>query len=103
MCPGGREVQLHPGLYQKYCCQQEQESDCSSVFSSGEAAPPVLCLVWGLSLQERHRGPVAFSEKHNKSYEEQLRELGLFSLEETQGTHYSSLQLPGRRLWGGGS
>ena len=37
----------------------------------------------------------------NKSYEEQLRELGLFSLEkrETEGKPYRSLQLPERRLW----
>ena len=34
----------------------------------------------------------------NKSYEEQLRELGLFSLEETEGRPYCSLQLPERRL-----
>jgi len=34
----------------------------------------------------------------NKSYEEQLRELGLFSLEEAKGRPYCSLQLPERRL-----
>jgi len=34
----------------------------------------------------------------NKSYEEWLRELGLFSLEEAAGRPYCSLQLPGRRL-----
>jgi len=34
----------------------------------------------------------------NKSYEEQLRELGLFSLEEAEGEPYRSLQLPERRL-----
>jgi len=34
----------------------------------------------------------------NKSYEEQLRELGLFSLEESEGGPYCSLQLPERRL-----
>jgi len=36
----------------------------------------------------------------NKSYEEQLRELGLFSLEkgEAEGGPYCSLQLPERRL-----
>ena len=42
----------------------------------------------GVSLQERHRGPVACSEKGNKavrnlkhkSYNEWLRELGLFGL-----------------------
>jgi len=34
----------------------------------------------------------------NKSYEEKLRELGLFSLEEAEGRPYCSLQLPERRL-----
>jgi len=34
----------------------------------------------------------------NKSYEEQLKELGLFSLEEAAGGPYCSLQLPERRL-----
>jgi len=34
----------------------------------------------------------------NKSYKEQLRELGLFSLEEAEGRPYHSLQLPERRL-----
>ena len=34
----------------------------------------------------------------NKSYEERLRELGLFSLEEAEGAPYHSLQLPERRL-----
>ncbi|GAB0203242.1 hypothetical protein GRJ2_002789800 [Grus japonensis] len=35
----------------------------------------------------------------DKSYEEKLRELGLFSLEEAEGRPYHSLQLPQRRLW----
>jgi len=34
----------------------------------------------------------------NKSYEEWLRELGLFSMEESEGRPYCSLQLPERRL-----
>jgi len=33
-----------------------------------------------------------------KSFEERLRELGLFSLEEAEGGPYCSLQLPERRL-----
>jgi len=39
--------------------------------------------------------------KH-KSYEEQMRELGSFSLKEAQGTLYHNLQLPERRFWLGG-
>ena len=35
----------------------------------------------------------------HKSYEEQLRKLGLFSLEEAQGKPYRFLQLPARGLW----
>jgi len=34
----------------------------------------------------------------NKSYEEQLRKLGLFSLEKAERRPYCSLQLPERRL-----
>jgi len=34
----------------------------------------------------------------NKSYEERLRQLGLFSLEEAERGPYCSLQLPERRL-----
>jgi len=34
-----------------------------------------------------------------KSYEEWLRELGLFSLQEAEGGPYHSLQLPERRLY----
>jgi len=35
----------------------------------------------------------------NKSYEERLRELGLFSLEEAEGRPSCCLQLPERRLY----
>lgn len=36
----------------------------------------------------------------HKSYEEQLRELGLFSLEEAQGRPHCTLQLPEESLGG---
>jgi len=59
------------------------------VLVSGEAATVVLCSVLSLALQKRHRGPGVCLEKANeavkglehKCYGEQLRELGLFSLE----------------------
>jgi len=38
------------------------------------------------------------NDLENKSYEEWLRELGLLTLEETEGRLYCSLQLPERRL-----
>ena len=38
----------------------------------------------------------------HKSYEEWLRELGLFGVEEAQERPYCSLQLPERKLWGAG-
>jgi len=53
MCQGSQEDQTYPGLYQKQCSQQEQESDHVSVLSSGEVSPHVQCSVVGPSRQER--------------------------------------------------
>jgi len=74
--------------------------------------PQVLCSVLGPSLQERHWGPGACSEKGNKTVKvlehksngEQLKDLELFGLEKKglRGDHKSP-QPPWRRLWWGGS
>jgi len=67
----------------------EQRGDHPPVLGTVEAIPQVMCSVLGPSLQEGHQNPGTCLEKGNeavkslehKSYGEQLRELGLFSLE----------------------
>ena len=60
VCPGGQEVQRHPGFYQEQCGQQEQGGDRAPV-------PQVLCLVLGPSLQEAHWVAGVCPEKGNKT------------------------------------
>ena len=76
-------------------------NNCPPVLSTGEAAPQVLCPVLGPSLQERHRGPGARSEKGNKADEgsgaqalwRAAEKAGIvqFGEEEAQGGPYCSL------------
>ena len=47
--------------------RRSREAIISPVLSSEEAAPQVLRLVLGPSLQERHQGPGVCSEKGNKA------------------------------------
>ena len=62
------------------------------VLSLGEASPRVLCSVLGTSIQKGHGGAGAGPKKGNKAcedlenmpYEEQLKELGQFSLGEKE-------------------
>jgi len=84
------EGRLYPGLHQKQHGQQLKEGDSLSLLCFGESPLGILCPALEPSAQKRH-GPVGAGpeEGHTKfirrighlSYEESLRELGLFTLE----------------------